>query len=331
MPQSLFYDIHVPRFVSWRDMSNTHLSFWHNVKNFVRIKFIIMSIACRFHFVDVVLTMNIRISMLEIIFSGSVAVRNYPISVITFPKILIIWSNNDSNIVYFIFKKSLIICILEITRVQQGTAIYAVLHKNKITEKLQRSDECYWQCLIFSYLCNTNKKKWWMLLTVSDLFLIFATQTKEVINVIDSVWSLQHKRKKWWMLLRASVLSSSYHCNTKQTTMILFLLRPSTNLKFPNQSNVSEKMLEFPLSSVQDGNYRIKAHKSAFARCRCFYSELKGKTILDFFYFLSPVRCRYINIFFIRKINTHCGVLLQIYIMCMYTRVRKTIWWYERC
>ena len=140
--------------------------------------------------------------------------------------------------------------------------------------------------LSFSYLCNTNKKKWWMLLTVSDLFLIFA----EVINVIDSVWSLQHKRKKWWMLLRASVLSSSYHCNTKQTTMILFLLRPSTNLKFPNQSNVSEKMLEFPLSSVQDGNYRIKAHKSAFARCRCFYSELKRKTILDFFYFIfSPV------------------------------------------
>ena len=65
-------------------MSDTYLSFWYNMKNFVRMKFIIMSIACRFHFVDVALTMNIRISMLEIIFSGSVAVRNYPIYVITF-------------------------------------------------------------------------------------------------------------------------------------------------------------------------------------------------------------------------------------------------------
>ena len=42
----------------------------------------------------------------------------------------------------------------------------------------------------------TEIKKLLMLLTVSDLFPIFATQTKEEMNVIYSVWSL------------------SYHCNT---------------------------------------------------------------------------------------------------------------------
>ena len=52
---SLLYDI--PRFTSqWLMRSDTYLCFWHNVKKSVRLKLKIMSIICRFHDYDVVLT-----------------------------------------------------------------------------------------------------------------------------------------------------------------------------------------------------------------------------------------------------------------------------------
>ena len=43
----------------WIMRSDTHLFFWHIVKNSVHLKFKIMSITCRFHVSDIVLTLLI--------------------------------------------------------------------------------------------------------------------------------------------------------------------------------------------------------------------------------------------------------------------------------
>ena len=43
----------------WTMRSDAHLSFWHNVKKSVHLKFKIMSITCRFHVSDVVFTLYI--------------------------------------------------------------------------------------------------------------------------------------------------------------------------------------------------------------------------------------------------------------------------------
>ena len=47
----------------WIIRSYTHLSFWHNVKKSVHLKFKIMSITCRFHISDVVLPCIFRTKM----------------------------------------------------------------------------------------------------------------------------------------------------------------------------------------------------------------------------------------------------------------------------
>ena len=56
----------------WIMRSDTHLSFWHNVKKSVQLKFKIMSITCRFHISTVVLTLYISYQHVRNKFNWSV-------------------------------------------------------------------------------------------------------------------------------------------------------------------------------------------------------------------------------------------------------------------
>lgn len=64
-----FHAVIIPRYITLRHNGLWEISFFHNVKNFLRLKFKTMAITCRFQVFDV------RFSKLEII-SLFVAVSN---------------------------------------------------------------------------------------------------------------------------------------------------------------------------------------------------------------------------------------------------------------
>ena len=131
--------------------SDTHFFFWHIVKTYVRFKFKSMpfvdfsfSLWCR-HWVHV---FHITCSLSEIILWWSIAVSinlSYEnISLIRIGIVSDIIVDNFINVEYkhlhlrikpFSFKKKTVVCILKITRVQQGTAFSAVFfYSNDATD-----------------------------------------------------------------------------------------------------------------------------------------------------------------------------------------------------